>query len=133
MESTPEIMKGRDVAAPVKYVVFNGQRYPMKFNNRSARIAEDIYADKYGLDIGFYGVLAEMAIPMHRAIMAMVYAGIVASGAKVAWEDFDENFKLTDVEGVAEAIRQGVMQSLPEEDPTESKDGKNAEATPTKN
>ena len=39
------IMKGRDVAAPVKQLTFMGQRYAMKFNNRAARIAEDIYAD----------------------------------------------------------------------------------------
>lgn len=122
-------IKGREVAAPVTHVTFNGQRYPMIFNNRAARIVEDIYEEKYGRDIGYYGVLAEMAVPKHRALMAMIYGAITASGAEISWEDFDENFKLSDVDGVTEAIRKGVVQSLPDED-EEDGDAKNAEATP---
>lgn len=131
MSNTQETMRGRDVAAPVQHVVFNGQRYPMKFNNRAARITEDIYADKYGHDIGYYAIINEVAIPKHRAIMAMVYAGIVAAGADVTWEDFEENFRLTDIDGVSQAIHKGVMQSLPDEDPDAEDDEKNAETTPT--
>ena len=126
-----ETMKGRDVAAPVEYIQYNGKRYPMKFNNRAARITEDIYADKYDRDIGYYAIISEVAIPKHRAIMAMVYAGIVAAGADVTWEDFEENFKLTDIEGVSQAIHKGIMQSLPDEDPDEGEDEKNVKATPT--
>lgn len=126
-----ETMKGRDVAAPVEYIQYDGKRYPMKFNNRAARITEDIYADKYGRDIGYYAIISEVAIPKHRAIMAMTYAGIVAAGADIAWEDFEENFKLTDIEGVSQAIHKGVMQSLPDEDPDEGEDEKNVKATPT--
>ena len=124
-------VRGRDVDAPVKYVTFDGQRYPMVFNNRAARITEDIYEEKYGRDIGYYGVLAEVEIPKHRAIMAMVYASIAASGAEISWEDFEANFKLTDIEGVAQAIQAGVIQSLPDEDPDADPDEKNAKATPT--
>lgn len=131
MNNAQETMRGRDVAAPVRHVVFNGQRFLMKFNNRAARIAEDIYAEVYGRDIGYYAIISEVAIPKHRAIMAMVYAGIVASGADIAWEDFEDNFKLTDIEGISQAIHQGVIQSLPDEDPDEADDEKNVETTPT--
>lgn len=128
-QQTTPTMKGRDVSAPVRHITFKGQRLPMVFNNLAARITEDIYEDKYHRDIGYYGVINEMAIPKHRALMAMVYAGIVAGGADVTWEDFEENFKLGDIEGMTEAIRRAVVQSLPDEDPDD--DGKNAEATPT--
>lgn len=121
-------VRGRDVAAPIQHVTYQGERYPMKFNNKAARITEDVYEEQYGKDIGYYGVLAEVGIPKHRAIMAMVYGGIVAAGADVTWEDFEENFKLTSIESVAQAIRKGAVQSLPDEDPDE---GKNVEATPT--
>ncbi|MBR4081346.1 MAG: hypothetical protein IKK21_06140 [Clostridia bacterium] len=124
------IMKGRDVAAPVKQITFMGQRYAMKFNNRAARIAEDIYADQYGADIGYYAIMAEVAMPKHRALMALIYAGIKAAGADVTWEDFDENFRITDVDGVAQAVRHGVIQSLPDEDPDGNPEEKNA-PTPT--
>ena len=130
--SNPEVMKGRDISAPVQHVVFNGQRYPMIFNNRAARITEDVYSDQYGREVGYYTVLNEVAIPKHRAIMAVVYAGIVAAGADISREEFDENFKLTDIEGVTEAIRKGVLESLPDEDPEgEDPESKNAAATPT--
>ena len=129
--SNPGTMKGRDISAPVQHVVFNGKRYPMIFNNRAARITEDIYSDVFGRDIGYYGILNEVAVPKHRAIMAVVFAGIVAAGADVTWEDFDENFKLSDVEGVTEAIRKGMIESLPDDDPdADDSEAKNTEATP---
>ena len=130
MNDNISTMKGRDVAAPVKGITFKGQRYPMKFNNNAARIAEDIYADVYGKDIGYYGIMNEVAVPRHRALMALIYAGIVAGGADVTWEDFDENFRITDVDGVAQAVRSGVIQSLPDEDPDADPDEKNVQ-TPT--
>lgn len=131
MNKAQETMRGRDVAAPVQYVAYDGQRYPMKFSNLAARIAEDVYAEKYGRDIGYYAIIGEVAIPKHRAIMAMVYAGIVAAGAEVEWDDFEDKFRLTDIEGISQAIHKGVVQSLPDEDPDTPDDGKNVGATPT--
>ena len=130
MENVSPI-RGRDMAAPEKCVTFNGQIWPLKFNNRAARIAEDVYAEQFGRDVGYYAILAEVAVPKHRAIMALVYAGITAAGAEVDWEDFDENFRITDIEGVSRAVQMGVIQSLPDEDPDEDEgEGKNAAATP---
>ena len=122
-------IRGRDMSAPIEHIDFHGERVPLKFNNRAARIAEDVYASEYGRDVGYYDIIAEVAVPKHRAIMAVVYGGMVAAGSAVTWEDFDENFHLTDVPGVSDAILRGTMASLPTDDPDD--DGKNPRATPT--
>ena len=124
-----DTIRGRDIGAPIEHVEFRGVRVPIKFNNRAARIAEDVYASEYGRDLGYYDIIAEVAVPKHRAIMAVVYGGMVAAGSDVTWEDFDEHFRLTDVPGVSEAILRGTMASLPTDDPDD--DGKNLKATPT--
>lgn len=124
-----ETIKGRDIGAPIEYIEFRGERVPLKFNNRAARIAEDIYAGEYGRDVGYYDIIAEMAVPKHRAMMAIIYGGMVAAGSAVTWEEFDEHFRLTDVPGVTETILRGTMASLPTEDPDD--DGKKLKATPT--
>ncbi|MDR3050925.1 MAG: hypothetical protein LBU67_04315, partial [Oscillospiraceae bacterium] len=52
---------GRDLSQGAHTVTINGVRYTLKFNNHSARVAEDIYADVYGRDIGYYAILSEYA------------------------------------------------------------------------
>lgn len=126
------IIKGRDVAAPVQHVTYKGQSYPMIYNNLAARIAEDIYEEKFGRDIGYYGILDELAKPKHRAIMAIVYASLKAGGVDVDWNEFEETFSLADIEGMLDRIRNGIIQSLPDEDPdADPEDEKNGETTPT--
>lgn len=120
--------RGRDIAAPMSTIEFQGKHIPIKFSNRAARIAEDIYAEEFGCDIGYYAILAEVAVPKHRALMAVLYGAVAAAGNPISWQEFDENFHLTDVPGVAAAIRRGTMDSLPQEDPD---DAGNPEATPT--
>ena len=122
--------KGRDVAAPQRHVRFHGKSYPMIYNNTTARIAEDVYADVYGHpELGYYDVLDELAVPKHRAVMAMAYAAIRAANPEVTWEAFDAAFALTDIEGMRQAMQQAVLESLPE--PEEAgDDAKNAAAAP---
>lgn len=121
--------KGRDVSAPVRHVTFGGKSYPMVYNNTTARIAEDVYAEYYGHpEKGYYDVLDELAVPKHRAVMAMAFAAIRAGSPEVTWEEFDEKFRLTDIEGMRHAIQQAVLDSLP--DPEEDETGKNADAAP---
>ncbi|MBR6571553.1 MAG: hypothetical protein IKK75_13980 [Clostridia bacterium] len=130
MQENLTVMKGRDIAAPMESVTFMGQRMPMKFNNRAALVAENVYADHFGRDIGYYAIMTEAAIPKHSALMAMIYGGIVAAGAAVAWEDFEEHFRITDVDGVSEAVHRAVLRSLPDEDPDKDPgDEKNAQTT----
>ena len=119
-------IKGRDISAPVRHVTWNGQQYPMIYNNRTARIVEDVYAQEYGYpEKGYYDALAELAIPKHRAVMAMAYAAIRAAGVEISFEEFDERFAITDIEGMREAMQKAVLESLPD-----GNDVKNAEAAP---
>lgn len=120
--------RGRDVAAPERAIIWNGKRYVLTFNNRTARLVEDIYDQHMGRgDLGYYDAMNELAVPKHRALMAFMYAAIVSGGGDVAWEDFEKDFRLDDIEGMAAAIRTAVADSLPE---GSEDDAKNAEAAP---
>lgn len=122
-----KITKGRDISAPVRRVSFDGVEYPMVYSNRTARIVEDVYAVEYGHpELGYYDVLSEIAIPKHRAVMAMAYAAIRAAGVEVSFAEFDEKFAITDIEGMREAMQSAVLETLPDSDGDE----KNAEAAP---
>ena len=121
---------GRDVAAPVRHVRWAGKGYALTFSNKTYRIMEDVYADYYGHpEIGLYDILAEIAIPKHRALMAAAYAAILAGGGEAEWQEFDEKFTLDDIEGFAEVMQQAILQSLPE--PAAEDQPKNAAAAPT--
>ena len=121
--------RGRDVAAPERAILWDGRRYPMVFNNRTARIVEDVYEQQFRRgDVGYYDALSELGAPKHRALMAFAYAAIVAGGGDVSWEAFDEGFDLTVFEGMREQIQAAVLQSLPEGAPED--DAKNGEAAP---
>lgn len=126
-KTTARKVKGRDVAAPVRHIRWGGRSYPLIINNRTARICEDIYAEVYGKpEMGYYDILNELSIPKHRALMAMTYAAITAAAKDDApsWEDFDENFQLTDIEGMREALQAAVVESLPEPEEGDEKNGR---------
>ena len=125
MANLKKKVKGADVSAPVRHVTFDGVEYPMVYNNRTARIVEDVYAEEYGHpEMGYYDVLSEVGVPKHRAVMAMAYAAIRAAGVDVSFSDFDEKFTITDIEGMREAMQNAVMETLP----ADEDDGKNPEA-----
>ena len=116
--------KGRDVAAPERFVKFGDKEYKFVFSNATARMVEDIYDERYGHpEKGYYDVLNELAVPKHRALMAVAYAAIVAGGGEVTWEEFEERFQLTDIVGLREALQAGVLESLPEAGAAEKKGG----------
>lgn len=120
--------KGRDVDAPVRMVDWHGRKFPMRFDNRMARIVEDVYAQEYRHpEMGYYDVLGEIGVPKHRALMAMAYAAIVSGGVDIEFGVFEMEFRITDIEGMQEAIQGAVMESLPK---GEDGDEKNAETTP---
>lgn len=110
----PNIDKGRDVSAPERYVSFDGREYRLLFNNTTARIVEDVYDQRYGHpEKGYYDVLNELAVPKHRALMAVCYAAIKAAGGDVTWDAFEESFQLSDISGLKEALQAAVIDSLP--------------------
>lgn len=104
---------GRDLAQSIKHLTIDGVRYELKFNNKSARIAEDVYANEYGRDIGYYGIMDEAANKRHSALMAIYYGALVAGGSDMSWEEFDEKFKLAGIGNVAEVLVSGLQESLP--------------------
>lgn len=112
--------RGRDVSAPVTHITLNGQRYALAFNNRAARVAEDIYEQIYGKDVGYADILAALAKFKYKAVMAVFYGALVAGGADMSWEDFDSTFKLDSIDGIREIIVKGVVDSLPAGDEGET-------------
>jgi len=118
--------RGRDLAAPEMAVTLNGTRYVLKFNNKAARVCEDVYAEQYGRDVGYYAILKEASRFMHRALMALYYGALIGGGADVSWEAFDEQFTISEIEGASEALLRIITQALPEHD------AKNVRSTPRK-
>lgn len=122
MAMTKKADKGRDVSAPERYVKFGDTEYRLIFNNRTARIVEDVYDQRYGHpEKGYYDVLNELAVPKHRALMAVCYAAILVGGGQVTWEDFEDAFQLTDIQGLQEQLQSAILESLPQEDEGEKK------------
>ena len=106
--------RGRDMSAPVEFITLNGTQYKTVYNNQTARIAEDVYEQQYGKDVGYGEILKGIAKGKYSAIMALFYAAIISGGAQLSWEDFDAQFKLDSIEGVREVIARAIQKSLPE-------------------
>lgn len=110
---------GRDLDAPVKHITLGGVKYPLKFNNKAARIAEDVYQEIYGKpEIGYYAIIDEASHSKHRALQAIHYGALIAGGADMDWDTYDDLFTLTSIEGVEEVIMQALSESLPPADET---------------
>ncbi len=114
--------RGRDVSAPVKYIELNGQRYALAFNNKAARVAEDVYEQVYGKDTGYAEILTSLTRAKYSAIMAVFYGALVAGGTDMSWEDFDSAFKLDSIPGIKELIIKGVVDSLPKASTSEDEE-----------
>lgn len=120
-------IKGRDLTAPRRRMTLEGVTYELAFNNRSARIAEDVYADVYGVEDergGYMAILGEASRGRLRALQAIYYGALIAGGATMPWDNFDRVFTLDSIEGVKEIIMAAVSDSLPPDD------GKNMESQP---
>lgn len=114
--------RGRDVSAPIKHIELNGQRYALAFSNKAARIAEDVYEQQYGQDVGYAVILSQLSKLKYKATMAVFYGALVAGGTDMSWDDFDAAFKLDSIPGVKELIIKGVVESLPKADTAEDKE-----------
>lgn len=108
--------RARHVAAPIQYITLKGVKYPAIYNNKTARICEDIYADVYCKDIGYANILVELSRGRYSAIMAMLYAAIVSGGSDMTFQEFDEIFSLDAIDGLKEKVLAGVTASLPQEE-----------------
>ena len=63
--------RGRDMSAPVEFITLNGTQYKTVYNNQTARIAEDVYEQQYGKDVGYGEILKGIAKGKYSAIMAL--------------------------------------------------------------
>lgn len=113
------IVKGRDLIAPAKTLTLDGVTYQLTFNNRAARIAEDVYEDVYKRpDKGYFDILGDASKGKHRAMQALYYGALVAGGTEMSWEQFDADFRLSSIEGVEDLIMAELSKSLPPADET---------------
>lgn len=108
--------RGRDVAAPIKEIELDGKHYTLTFSNMAARVAEDVYEQQYGQDVGYGDILTQLTKFKYKAIMAVLYGALTAGGTTMSWEDFDANFKLDSIPGIKEIITKGVLDALPKAD-----------------
>lgn len=110
-------LHGRDLDAPVQYLTLGDEKYMLRFNNKAARIAEDVYESIYGKpEIGYYAIIDEAAHSKHRAMQAIYYGALLAGGATMDWDTFDEKFTLSSIDGVADIIMKALSESLPPAD-----------------
>lgn len=112
--------RGRDMSAPITHITLNGTRYKLAFTNMTARVAEDVYEQQYGQDVGYADILAALTKFKYKAVMAMLYGALIAGGTSMSWDEFDAAFKLDSIDGIRDIILKGVVDSLPKAD--EAKD-----------
>lgn len=108
--------RGRDVSAPITHITLNGTRYKLAFTNMAARVAEDVYEQQYGQDMGYANILAALTKFKYKAVMAMLYGALIAGGTSMSWDEFDAAFKLDSIDGIRDIILKGVADSLPKAD-----------------
>lgn len=108
---------GRELRAPEQRMELGGKTYTLRFDMNAFRIAEDVFEERYGQDANF----AEIAMKLTRgklgAIMAVYYAAMISGGADISWEDFSQQFKLTDIPGVRDKLTVMLADSLPDPEP----------------
>jgi len=115
--------KGRDLAAPAQQLTLDGVQYKLVFNNRAARIAEDVYEDVYKRpDKGYFDILGDAGKGRYAAMQALYYGALIAGGAEMTFAEFDSRFSLGSVEGVSEIIMRELSKSLPPEDTSPNAD-----------
>lgn len=108
--------RGRNMSAPITHITLNGTRYKLAFANMAARVAEDVYEQQYGQDVGYADILAALTKFKYKAVMAMLYGALIAGGTSMSWDEFDAAFKLDSIDGIRDIILKGVADSLPKAD-----------------
>ena len=69
----------------------------------------------YEAQVGYTEILKALANFKYKAVMAVFYGALIAGGAEMDWETFDNLFKLDSIEGIREIIVQGVVDALPKD------------------
>ena len=67
----------------------------------------------YEAQVDYTEILKALSNFKYKAVMAVFYGALIAGGAEMDWETFDNLFKLDSIEGIREIIVQGVVDALP--------------------
>lgn len=114
-------VRGRDLTAPTQKMEFDGREYTLRFDMNCFRIAEDVYEEQYGKDRNFAEIAIELTKGRLGAVMAVYYAAMISGGAELAWEEFSEKFRLTDIPGVRDKLTVMLSDALPDPEPGDDK------------
>lgn len=112
-QANSPLVRGRDLAQPAQTITLNGVQYPLKWGNMQARVAETVYEEQYGRDVDYMVILSELQLQKHRAIQACIYGALIAGGASMSWEDFDETFSYAAIDQLREAALKAILDTLP--------------------
>ena len=113
--------KARDFGPQLLRLTWQGEELELKFNNNAMRIAEDVYDEEYQKqDCSWTRILIDLSKGKAGAVMAVYFAALKATRPQITWQEFSENFQLTDIPEVNEKLAQAVEESLPKPEPGET-------------
>lgn len=105
MEQEKHPLRGQDIDAPQDVIELDGKRYPIRFDNTTFRVAEDVYELEYKRNLNFADIATQLS--------AAKLGALVVGGADMTWTEFSRAFKLTSIPGVRAKLAQGVADALP--------------------
>lgn len=88
MEQEKQPLRGQDIDAPQDVIELDGKMYPIRFDNTTFRVAEDVYELEYKRNLNFVDIAAQLSAAKLGALMAIFYGALVAGGADMTWAAF---------------------------------------------
>lgn len=107
-------MRGRDLVQPAQTVTLDGVQYRLKWGNKQARITEQVYEEQYGRDVEYMQIMEDLKKQKHRALEACIYGAMIAGGAEMDFDRFDELFSYDAIDQLRDVVRQSVLDTLPD-------------------
>lgn len=113
-----KMVRAQDVDAPEQVLTLNGCRYRLRYDNRSARIAEQVMSNEMGEVVGFLDIVDRMLKGSYTATMAIFYGAVcsyqhMSGEARMDWDEFDDQFDYSCIPGVQERVMAAVADYLP--------------------
>lgn len=106
-------VRGRDLVQPAQMVTLDGVQYRLKWGNKQARITEQVYEEQYGRDVEYMQIMADLKMQKHRALEACIYGAMIAGGAQMDFDRFEELFTYDSIDQLRDVVRQSVLDTLP--------------------
>ncbi|MCR4622108.1 MAG: hypothetical protein K5663_08510 [Clostridiales bacterium] len=119
--------KGRDLGPQILRLKWRGEELELKFSNDSLRIAEDVYDEIYRKsECDWTAILMDLSKGKSGAIMAVYFGALKGRLRDLSWDEFSDNFRLTDIPEVSEQLAKAVDASLPDAEQDGQAEPKNA-------